>query len=82
MLASGMNQESQNVQLRTVCQWIPVCFTYPVNKILINHVLRMELRLGMPRGKISESLPALKVFPVYRTDMQIHTSSTGLHGQR
>lgn len=36
MLASGMNLESQNVQLRTVCQWIPVCFTYPVNKILIN----------------------------------------------
>lgn len=62
--------------------FLSVSHTQSTKYLLISHVLRMELRLGMPKGKVSESLPALKVFPVHWTDMQIHTSSAGLHGQR
>ena len=36
MSASGMDLESQNVQVGTFCQRIPVYATHPLNKVLAN----------------------------------------------
>lgn len=50
MSVSGMNLESQNVQVRTFCQLIPVHFKHPFNN---QSYIENQARLGMPRGKVS-----------------------------
>lgn len=50
MSVSGMNLESQNVQVRTFCQLIPVHFKHPFNN---QSYIKNQARLGMPRGKVS-----------------------------
>ena len=70
---------SHSVQVGTFCQWIHFHFTHPFNKLFIDPLLRLELRLRVSRGRVCSSLPALKVFAVVcGTDVQI--ASVQFHG--